>query len=150
MAAPWLRPMANAVQTTLAPARAHCSLLVAGALVLFALTAGIAAARRFDWRGRVSYGVEALAMIAGLALVVTGFGGVGVPSQRLDAADGQRSGWQSWELGVLAAITVGAFAVRTWELGAALRVLIDEGNSIDHMAHVGRPVGVSLVEAPSV
>ena len=82
--------------------------------------------------------LRAAALAAGLALVVVG---LAAPSSRPTGL------WTRGELAAVLAITVIAFVIRAWRLDA-LRVLIDEGNSIDNLFWSYVP-GRSLLLPPS-
>ena len=73
--------------------------------------------------------LRAAMLVSGLILVVIALG---------DGRPRAAAGWTRGEGWAVAALTAGAFAVRAWHL-EALRVLIDEGNSIDVLWHAYDP-----------
>lgn len=84
--------------------------------------------------------VQALLLATGLALALAGLAD-GRP-ERLGAPAYGRI-----ELAGLALVTAAAFAVRLWRLDT-LRILVDEGNSIDSLFHARR-AGAALLLPPS-
>jgi hypothetical protein len=73
--------------------------------------------------------------------------GLALTAMALGAGRGEVRRWPRGELAVVLLLTLAAFAVRAWRLDA-LRVLIDEGNSIDNLFRADSP-DTSLLLPPS-
>lgn len=109
------------------------ALLLLGVLV--AVDGGIAGE---PWRSAATLPLRAALLVAGLGLVVVALGG---------RATRPAVEWARGDRAALVAITAAAFAIRAWRLDA-LRVLIDEGNSIDALFHAFG-TGPALLLPPS-
>lgn len=94
-----------------------------------------------SWVGAVPVGVRVVLAMVGLSLGVAGLV-VDAP-----AVSSRGAPWSRGEIVALASITTVALLVRVWHLDA-LRLLIDEGNSIDNLFHA-RGTGAPLLLPPS-
>ncbi len=103
---------------------------------LAAVDGGVAGPGPRTW---VPIALRAALLAAGLALMAFGLGA---------GREGRAGDWTRGELALVLALTLTAFALRAWRLDG-LRVLIDEGNSIDNLFHAYRP-DTPLLLPPSI
>ena len=118
-----LSDVGSADRPARAAALAVAILLLAGLAVVDGDLAGSAP------RAWLPLALRGAMLATGLALAAFGLAG---------GREGRAGDWTRGEVALVLALTGAAFAIRAWRLDA-LRVLIDEGNSIDTLFHAYRP-----------